>query len=95
MSRICNDFDVPVRGGMELLTCLSHGYTIGKLCMSNPGVDMESDKRLCIICAWRENCLKKFRFSDGVALHCVDFCQDLTIKDQKEAIEGEGEVEVE
>lgn len=55
---------------------------------------MESDKRFCIICAWRENCLKKFRFSDGVALHCVDFCQDLTIKDQKEAIECEGEVEV-
>ncbi len=54
---------------------------------------MGYDKKLCILCAWRENCLKKFRFSDGVALHCPEFCRDLTIKDQKEAIESEENTE--
>jgi len=54
---------------------------------------MEYDKKLCTLCAWRENCIKKFRLSDGVALHCIDFSRDLTIKDQKETIRGEEETD--
>jgi hypothetical protein len=45
---------------------------------------MGLDKKLCALCAWRENCLKKFRFSDGVALHCIDYCMDVTIKVKEE-----------
>ena len=46
-------------------------------------VDMVTDKVLCVLCAWRENCLKKFRFSGGVAVHCTDFSRDVAIKERK------------
>ena len=44
---------------------------------------MGYDKKLCLICAWRETCVKKFRFSDGVALNCIDFTRDVTLKQEK------------
>lgn len=34
----------------------------------------------CVICAWRENCAKKFCVPDGGA-HCPDFTRDVSIKD--------------
>jgi hypothetical protein len=52
--------------------------------MLHLGVDMVTDKKFCALCAWRENCLKKFRFSGGIAIHCSDFSRDLTIKERKE-----------
>lgn len=36
-------------------------------------------KQHCVVCAWRENCAKKFRVTDGGA-HCPDFTRDVTIK---------------
>ncbi len=38
-----------------------------------------SGVQCCAICAWRENCAKKFCVSDGGA-HCPDFCRDISIK---------------
>jgi len=33
----------------------------------------------CVVCAWRENCSKKFCVPDGGA-RCPDFTRDVTIK---------------
>lgn len=39
-----------------------------------------SDKRqFCAICAWRENCAKKFCVPDGGA-RCPDFTRDISLK---------------
>ena len=43
----------------------------------------EKGKQHCVVCAWRENCAKKFRVTDGGA-HCPDFTRDVTIKDLPE-----------
>lgn len=53
---------------------------------------MGIEKRLCIICAWRQHCQKRFSVaSDGTLnIHCPDFTRDYTIKDvepDKELVE--------
>lgn len=46
--------------------------------------------RLCGICAWRENCRKKFSLPQD-AVHCPDYSRDVSIKDRPEKEEnGEG-----
>ena len=35
---------------------------------------------MCILCAWRENCQKKFSVS-GRDVRCPDFVRDMSIKD--------------
>ena len=44
------------------------------------------EKRLCVICAWRQHCQKRFTVThDGMLnIHCPDFTRDYTIKDVKE-----------
>ncbi len=43
---------------------------------------MVMDKRLCVICAWRQYCQKRFSMTfDGISMHCPDFTRDYTIKD--------------
>lgn len=37
-------------------------------------------KDICILCAWRENCQKKFSIS-GRDVRCPDFVRDMSIKD--------------
>ena len=32
---------------------------------------------ICLICAWRENCVKKFSFTGQ---HCLEFSRDMTLK---------------
>lgn len=44
-------------------------------------------RQFCVICAWRENCAKKFCVADGGA-HCPDFTRDVSIKEES-AREGE------
>ncbi len=36
---------------------------------------------MCILCAWRENCRKKFSVS-GREVRCADFVKDMNIKDE-------------
>lgn len=38
----------------------------------------------CAVCAWRENCAKKFSVADGGA-RCPDFSRDISIKNPPEA----------
>jgi hypothetical protein len=37
-------------------------------------------RQSCSVCAWRENCNKKFCVSDGGA-HCPDYSRDISIRD--------------
>jgi hypothetical protein len=39
---------------------------------------MTMDRSLCPICAWREDCKKKFK--KGAGIHCPDFSRDLNVK---------------
>lgn len=38
---------------------------------------------ICAICAWRENCKKKFLLS-GKDLRCPDYTRDISIRDKPE-----------
>jgi hypothetical protein len=38
-----------------------------------------SDRQHCVVCAWRENCAKKFSVTDGGA-RCPDFTRDVSVK---------------
>jgi len=37
-------------------------------------------KQFCAVCAWRENCAKKFCVADGGA-HCPDFTRDVSLRE--------------
>ncbi len=39
-----------------------------------------SKRQFCAVCAWRENCAKKFCVPDGGA-HCPDFSRDISLRD--------------
>jgi hypothetical protein len=43
---------------------------------------MKAEKEIYILCAWRENCRKKFSLS-GKDIRCPDFVRDLSIKEEK------------
>jgi hypothetical protein len=43
-----------------------------------------SSKSLCIICAWRHVCKKRFIISSEESLHCPDFVEDVTIKKEED-----------
>jgi hypothetical protein len=34
---------------------------------------------LCVVCAWRENCQKKFAFSSSGGTKCPDYSRDLKL----------------
>ena len=40
-------------------------------------------RQSCAVCAWRENCSKRFCIPDGGA-KCPDFTRDISIKDMAE-----------
>lgn len=42
---------------------------------------MKNEPELCVVCAWRQDCKKKFLRSQDVTLKCPDFSKDLEIKD--------------
>ncbi len=49
---------------------------------------MPHDSRLlCVVCAWRETCQK--RFSMTPEMHCADFTRDVTLTPKKEEPEEE------
>ena len=43
----------------------------------------DGKRQYCIVCAWRENCAKRFCVPDGGA-HCPDFTKDVSIKDERD-----------
>ncbi len=40
--------------------------------------------KLCVICAWREFCKKKYLYPGGLAFNCPDFSKDMRIKEDEE-----------
>ena len=41
----------------------------------------KDQRQFCAVCAWRENCAKKFCVADGGA-HCPDFTRDVSVKSE-------------
>ena len=43
-----------------------------------------SDKRICVICAWRENCTKRYRVKTNALfdVNCPDYTRDIKLKDR-------------
>jgi hypothetical protein len=37
----------------------------------------KGEPSICVVCAWRENCVKKFSFTGQ---HCQEFTRDITLK---------------
>lgn len=44
----------------------------------------KNQPQFCAMCAWREDCSKKFSVPDGGA-HCPDYCRDISIKSDDKA----------
>jgi hypothetical protein len=51
---------------------------------------MSAEQTICVICAWRETCQKKFSMS-GRDVKCVDFVKDVSVGKEKETEESESE----
>lgn len=47
----------------------------------------EDSRKLCIVCAWRANCAKRFSMGDDATLHCPDFSEDVTLRKRSAAAE--------
>lgn len=41
--------------------------------------------KLCVVCAWRETCQKKYTISKRSGATCPDFTRDLSIPEDDEA----------
>lgn len=41
---------------------------------------MNSEKTICVICAWRQTCNKKFSMDGSTTTRCPDFTRDVTLK---------------
>lgn len=37
------------------------------------------DAKICVVCAWRENCQKKYSISKQGGAHCPDFSRDVSV----------------
>ncbi len=44
---------------------------------------MSDEPTLCVVCAWREECKKKYLHGKEVSLRCPDFTKDLQINKDK------------
>ncbi len=40
---------------------------------------MPDERSLCVICAWRQSCVKKFSMDGATSTRCLDFTKDLTL----------------
>ena len=45
---------------------------------------MGTEKKYCVICAWRANCQKRFNVVSDASgnVHCPDYSRDLSIKEK-------------
>lgn len=51
---------------------------------------MAEKVEICVVCAWRATCQKKFSVS-GKNMRCPDFVKDVTVKDKTEKEEKKEE----
>lgn len=52
---------------------------------------MNSDKTICVICAWRQTCNKKFTMDGASTTRCPDFTRDITLKIVDDSSESDSE----
>jgi hypothetical protein len=45
---------------------------------------MESNRTVCVICAWRQTCNKKFSMDGATTTKCPEFTRDVTLPVEKE-----------
>jgi hypothetical protein len=45
---------------------------------------MSSGKNICVVCAWRASCQKKFSIS-GRDINCPDFVRDLSLPKEEDS----------
>jgi hypothetical protein len=41
---------------------------------------MNDDRTICVICAWRQTCNKKFLMDGASTTRCPDYTKDITLK---------------
>ncbi len=42
-------------------------------------------RKLCVICAWRASCAKRFNMGDDATMHCPDFTEDVSLRKKAES----------
>jgi len=53
---------------------------------------MGSDARtLCVVCAWRAGCARRFSMSADTSLHCPDYTEDVVLKKASQRYEKQAE----
>ena len=53
---------------------------------------METGKTICVLCAWRQTCNKKFLMDGSTTKRCPEYTRDITLKeDEKDASEAQKE----
>jgi len=50
---------------------------------------MSDERTICVICAWRATCNKKFSMDGSTTTRCPEFTKDVTLKAPKEPPEEE------
>ncbi len=45
--------------------------------MEDKDKDLQKEPLICLVCAWRRDCLKKYSFTGG---QCLEFSRDVTVK---------------
>lgn len=54
----------------------------------------EDTRKLCLNCAWRANCTKRFAMEDSTALHCPDYTEDIALRKSEKGKESPGKEEI-
>jgi hypothetical protein len=52
---------------------------------------MENERTLCVMCAWRQTCNKKFSMDGATTTRCPEYTRDLTLKAPPETREDKPE----
>jgi hypothetical protein len=42
---------------------------------------MDNERTICVVCAWRKDCQKKFLRNQDLSFRCPEFTKDISIKD--------------
>jgi len=52
---------------------------------------MEDAKTICVVCAWRLTCNKKFSMDGATTTRCPEFTRDITLKESEQEKEARAE----
>lgn len=45
---------------------------------------MVDERTVCAVCAWRKDCLKRFKYESSLHLRCPDYTRDLAFKEDED-----------